>query len=353
MSAQTATTESVNTAYIAMAHQLDLCDIRHDAEAFDVHRADGAPLKTYPTSVLGINEIAPLTMATAFAGIANKGVVCTPIAIDKIIDGTGKAVPAPKSKCTQAVDPQIAATMAYALKKVVSSGTAAGMNPSNVDMLAKTGTTDNNEQIWLVASTTKMAGAYWVGNIDGHVSMRSIYPTHGTTPALARTAVMRNIMAAAVAKFGGDPFPTPDNKLLRGVQVQVPDLSGRSPAEAKSIIEGLGLNYADGGPRDSMKPAGTVDGTDPGAGANVSKGTVITVYTSNASLVALPNVVGKKLSEAQADLKGFSVQVKGGGNPDDIVKAMDPGAGTGVKPGSKVTLTLQQASPPPTGAPKP
>ena len=161
--------------------------------------------------------------------------------------------------------------MAYALKKVVTSGTAAGMNPSNTDMLAKTGTTDNNEQIWLVAATTKMAGAYWVGNISGHVSMRSIYPTHGTTPALARTAVMRNIMGAAVAKFGGDPFPTPDNKLLQGVQVQVPDLSGRSPAEAKSIIEGLGLNYADGGPRDSMKPAGTVDGTDPGAGANVTR----------------------------------------------------------------------------------
>ena len=353
MSVQTATTESVNTAYIAMAHQLDLCDIRHDAEAFDVHRADGAPLKTYPTSVLGINEIAPLTMATAFAGIANKGVVCTPIAIDKIIDGAGKDVPAPKSKCTQAVDPQVAATMAYALKKVVQNGTAAGMNPSNVDMLAKTGTTDNAEQIWLVASTTKMAGAYWVGNIDGHVSMRNIYPTHGTTPALARTAVMRNIMGASVAKFGGDPFPTPDQKLLQGVQVQVPDLSGRSPAEAKSIIEGLGLTYQDGGPRDSVKPAGTVDSTDPGAGANVSKGTVITVYTSNGSLVALPNVVGQKVSDAQAALSGFSVQVKGGGSPDDIVKSMDPAAGTGVKPGSKVTLTVQQATTPPTGAPKP
>ena len=49
---------------------------------------------------------------------------------------------------------------------------------------------------------------------------------------------------------------------------------------------------------------------------------------------------------------GFSVQVKGGGNPDDIVKAMDPGP----EPGEtrlKVTLTLQQASTPPTGAPKP
>ncbi len=352
MSAQTATTESVNTAYIAMAHELDLCAIKQDAQAFDVHRADGAELGSTPASVLGTNEIAPMTMAAAFAGIANKGVVCTPVAIDKIIDGTGKEIPAPKSKCTQAVDPQIAATMAYALQKVTTVGTAAGMNPSNVDMLAKTGTTENNEQIWLVAATTKMAGAYWVGNIDGHVSMRSIYPTHGTTPALARTAVMRKIMGASVAKFGGDPFPTPSGKLLQGVQVQVPDLSGRSPAEAQSIIEGLGLNYADGGARDSVRPVGTVDGTDPGAGTNVSKGTVITVYTSNASLVALPNVVGMKLSDAKTALNGYSVQVNGG-SPDDIVQSMDPGAGTGVKPGSKVTLTLQKPTAPPTGAPKP
>ncbi len=353
MSAQTATTQSVNTAFVAMAHQLDLCDIRKDAEAFDVHRADGNPLTSLPSSVLGINEIAPLSMATAFAGIANKGAVCTPVAIDKIIDGQGKEVVSPKSKCTQAVDPQIAATMAYALKKVTTSGTAAGLNPSNVDMFAKTGTTENNEQIWLVAATTKVAGAYWVGNIDGHVSMRGIYPTHGTTPALARTALMRTIMGAAVAKFGGDAFPTPSLKLLQGVQVQVPDLGGRSPAEAQSIIAGLGLTYQDGGPRDSARPAGTVDGTDPAAGASVSKGTVITVFTSNGSLVALPDVVGKKLSDAQAALSGFAVQVSGGGgNPADIVSAMNPGAGTGIKPGSKVTLTLQPSTPP-TGAPKP
>lgn len=352
MSAQTATTLSVNTAYIAMAHELDLCDIRNDAQAFDVHRADGQTLESNPSSVLGTNEIAPITMATAFAGIANKGVVCTPIAIDKIVNGEGKEVTPPKTKCTQAVDPQIAATMAYALQKVTRSpGTAAGMNPTNHDMLAKTGTTENNEQIWLVAATTKVAGAYWVGNIDGHVSMRSIYPTHGTTPALGRTAVMRAIMGSAATKYGGDPFPTPSAKLLQGVQVQVPDLSGRSPAEAQSIISGLGLTYADGGPRDSVKPAGTVDGTNPGAGASVSKGTVITVYTSNGSLVALPNVVGQKLSDAQNALNGYSVSVKGGGgSPDDVVTAMDPGAGTGAKPGSKVTLTVQPATPP-TGKP--
>ncbi|WP_223694387.1 transglycosylase domain-containing protein [Leifsonia poae] len=352
-SALQATVQSINTAYVSMASQLDLCDIRKNAEAFDVHTATGVPLDTNPASVLGTNTIAPLTMATAFAGIANGGQVCTPIAIDKIIDGSGKEVAAPASKCSQAVDPQIAATMAYALKRVtMGGGTASGVNNTGKDMLAKTGTTDNNEQLWLVAATTKVAGAYWVGNIDGHQNMRQIYPTHGTTPALARTAVMRAMMATAVGKYGGDDFASPSQKLLQGVQVTVPDLSGKSAADAKSILDGLGLSYTDGGAQDGVQPAGTVSSSNPAAGASVGKGSEITVYTSNGTLVALPNVVGMKLSDAQSALNAFSVSASGGGgSPDSVVDSMNPGAGTAVKPGSSVTLALKAASPPSTPGP--
>ncbi|MEO7024373.1 MAG: transglycosylase domain-containing protein [Leifsonia sp.] len=340
-SALQATAQSINTAFVSMASQLDLCDIRDNAKAFDVHAANGTDLNTNPASVLGTNTIAPLTMATAFAGIANGGQVCTPIAIDKIVDGSGKDVPAPTSKCTQAVDPQIAATMAYALQRVtMGGGTASGVNNTGKDMLAKTGTTDGNEQLWLVAATTKVAGAYWVGNVTGFANMRSIYPTHGTTPALARVSVQRAMMGAAVAKYGGDGFPAPNQKLLQGVQVTVPDLTGKAPAEAQNILQGLGLSYADGGPQDGVQPAGTISSSNPAPGASVGKGTVVTVYTSNGSLVALPNAVGKKVSEAQTTLNGFTISVSGGGDGNSIVQSMNPAAGTPVKPGSQVVLTV-------------
>lgn len=349
-SAQTATTQSINTAFVAMAYQLDLCEIKHDAEAFGVHTATGSPLNSNPASVLGTNNIAPLTMATAFAGIANNGVTCTPIAIDKIVDGTGKDVTPPASKCTQAVDPTIANTMAKALMGPLQSGTAAGMNRTGKDMLGKTGTTDGNEQLWLVAATTKVAGAYWVGNIEGHVDMRRIYPTHGTTPAIARTAVMRTMMSAAVGKYGGDAFPAAPDKLIRGVQVAIPDLTGKSPDEAKSILTGLGLDSADGGPQDSVAPAGSVSASDPAPGTQVSKGTVVTLFTSNGSLVAVPNVVGQKLSDAQAALAaaGFTVKTAGGNSPISTVQAQDPAGGSPAKPGTAVTLTLAPTIPTPT-----
>jgi membrane peptidoglycan carboxypeptidase len=352
MSAYTATVNSVNTAYVAMAHELDLCKIRDTAASFDVHRADGGGLESNPASVLGTNEISPLSMATAFAGIANAGKVCTPIAIDRILDASGKQVAAPTSKCTQAVDPQIAATMAYALKGVINSGTAAGTNSTGRDMLGKTGTTDGNEQIWLIAATTKVAGVYWVGNIEGHASMRNIYPTHGSTPARLRPEVMNTMMSAAVGKYGGDAFPSPDNRLLRGVQVTVPDLAGKSPADAKSILTGLGLEFADGGQQDGVQPAGTIASSNPAPGSSIGKGSTVTVYSSNGSLVALPNVVGQKVSDAQKTLNGFSVSVSGGGGDgDSIVKSMSPAAGTPAKAGSKVTLTVKASDPTSTPAP--
>ncbi len=343
-SAQNATTNSINTAFIAMAYQLDLCDIKKDAEAFDVHSADGKALGTNPASVLGTNNIAPLTMATAFAGIANNGMTCSPIAIDKIVGPDGKETPAPASKCTQSVDPSVAHAMAWALRGPIENGTAQGVNTTGKDMLGKTGTTDNNEQIWLVAATTKVAGAYWVGNISGHVNMRTIYPSHGTTPALGRTGVMNAMMSAAVGKYGGDDFTRPDNKLLQGVQVTVPDLTGKTPDQAKSMLNALGLDSADGGQQDSAAPAGTVSATNPAAGSSVSKGTVVTVYTSNGQLVALPNVVKMTVAQAKQQLAQFSVKVEGGGDDDAVVTAMSPGAGTAVKPGSTVTLTAPGGS---------
>lgn len=279
-SALSATAESINTAYVAMARELDLCEIRKNAEAFGVHPAAGDQLDSNPASVLGTNNVSPLTMATAFAAIANGGKICTPIAIDKIVDAGAHDIPAPESACSQAVAPEIAAAMAYALKRVTAYGTAAGLNRTGTDMLAKTGTTDGNEQLWLVAATTKVAGAYWVGNIDGHADMRKIYPTHDTTPALARVAVMRNVMSAAVSKYGGDAFTAPSTSQVRGSAISVPSLTGLTPQNARGTLERLGLRYEDGGIQAGEEPAGAVHASSPGKGASAYRGDTVTVYTS-------------------------------------------------------------------------
>ncbi len=84
-----ATAQSINGAFATMGEQQDLCDIRKTAQSFDVHTAKGGQLEANPSSIIGTNYVAPLTMATAYAGIANNGKTCTPVAIDRVVKADG------------------------------------------------------------------------------------------------------------------------------------------------------------------------------------------------------------------------------------------------------------------------
>jgi membrane peptidoglycan carboxypeptidase len=233
--------------------------------------------------------------------------------------------------------------MAYALKQVVTRGTAAGTNPTKIDVLGKTGTSQNAEQIWITEASTKVAATYWIGNISGHVSMRKV-SVNGVTASLTRTPVMRQIMGTALAKYGGDAFPAPDSTLLNGVQVQVPDLGGKSPAEAQSVLRGIGLNYQDGGPTASTRASGTVASSNPPAGSSVSKGATITVYSSDGSLTTIPNVINQTQGDAKTALQNASLNVSVAKDPTNpnvgVVVSMIPAAGTVVPNGSSVEITV-------------
>jgi membrane peptidoglycan carboxypeptidase len=205
---------SVNNAFIAMASKLDQCAIRDVATSLGVHRADGAPLTTNVYAALGGNEIAPLTMAAAYAGVINNGMFCSPVAIDSITDATGAAVTVPTTNCSQAIDPTIAIAATYAMQGVIQSGTATPANPHDgTPHAGKTGTTENEESVWLVGGTTKLVTASWTGNVSGHVSIRHttvVGPGSGPiTGGLSRLYMWRDYYKNAADAFGGDTFATP------------------------------------------------------------------------------------------------------------------------------------------------
>jgi len=294
-----ATTNSVNLAFLRMAQKLDQCEIRKTAEAFGVHRADGAPLGENPADVLGTNEIAPLTMAGAFAAVANGGVYCTPIAIDKILDSAGNELPIPQSTCSQAVEPNIAATMINALATVIApGGTASASNPNDgIPHFGKTGTTDSEKDTWFVGASTKLATAVWVGNVVGSVSIRNT-TIDGQSGGNVRHSIWRTYMTQADEKYGGDDFPAADSTLVNGIQVSIPSVAGMTIDAAKAAITAAGFDFQDGGPIDSYAAAGVVDSSSPSGSA--SKGSTITVFTSNGQLRTVPDVANKSLADARA-----------------------------------------------------
>lgn len=207
MSVQSATAASVNGAFISMALQLDLCDIRRAAEALGVERADGEPLMTNPSGVLGTNEVTPISMAGAYAAIAAGGVACTPIVLDRVTGPDGEDLPGQKRQCHQAIDPAIAAQASIALQGVMTSGTGSSSNPEDgIPILGKTGTTDDAIQTWIVTSTTRVATAVWVGNSVGAYPLNK-YEWSGVPGNLLRHQIMRALTGSIDAKYGGGALP--------------------------------------------------------------------------------------------------------------------------------------------------
>ncbi|PWJ63246.1 transglycosylase domain-containing protein [Rathayibacter iranicus] len=286
----TGTMKSINTVYVSMAQQLDLCAIRDRAAAFGVKAANGGTLGAQPSSVLGSDSnISPLSMVTAFAGLANNGNACSAIAIDSITDPTGAAVQPPVSTCNQALSPELTAVANYALQRVVTSGTAAQSDPSDgIEHIGKTGTTDNAESTWMDGASSRVATVVWVGNIDGHTSMREVrFPNSdlGTRPYASniRHYIWNSVMTRADQKYGGSAFAAPTSALLNGRQIAVPDVSGRSVADATEALQDLGFDVTKGATVDSAAPAGTAAGTTPAAGTTVARYSNITLQISNGS----------------------------------------------------------------------
>jgi len=135
----------------------------------------------------------------------------------------------------------------------------------------------------------------------------------------------------------------------------VPDgLIGGTPEQAQAAITTAELTYADGGPIDSDQPAGTVASTNPGGGAQVPRGTTVTVYTSNGLAVAAPNVSGNGTSYADGKTAfqnlGFSnisqacVVAKPGDPPASLntIVSQVPAAGAVVNKSTPVTLTVRK-----------
>ncbi len=109
--------------------------------------------------------------------------------------------------------------MAYALSAVMSSGTgAAGRPRDGVPIVGKTGTTEDSAQNWLVATTTRVSLAVWVGNTDGgRYSLRKT-TLAGTNGYNTKFNIFRATMTSLNSnpEYRGGVFPAPDPSLVKG-----------------------------------------------------------------------------------------------------------------------------------------
>lgn len=107
--------------------------------------------------------ISPLEMAGAYATIANNGTYRRPMFYTKVVDAEGKTVIEAEQKTEKVCSEQTAYVIKNMLTSVVKEGTATYCAISNMDVAAKTGTTNSNNDRWLCGFTNYYSAATWYG----------------------------------------------------------------------------------------------------------------------------------------------------------------------------------------------
>lgn len=160
------------------------------------------------TLVLGGGEVTLLEMTSAYGVFANDGTRSPPTGILRIEDNRGNVLEEFEQNETRALDPQIARLISDILSDNVARtplyGANSPLNFPNHDVAAKTGTTNDNKDAWVIGYSSSIVAGAWAGN--------NIPEPMNQISGLIVTPMWRSFMDIALEKYPSDDFipPAPD-----------------------------------------------------------------------------------------------------------------------------------------------
>lgn len=154
-----ATSKSVNQAFANMATQLDICQIFERAKSMGVAGPDGEVIEPFAPNIIGSTAAPPIAMASAYGTLADDGVRCKPRALIEVEDREGNILKSYEPDCAAVLDPTVAKQATKVLEIAGNEATFDIGRP----FAAKTGTTDNNANTWVIGFTPNLVTAGWAG----------------------------------------------------------------------------------------------------------------------------------------------------------------------------------------------
>ncbi len=125
------------------------------------------PMLPVPSSAIGASEVHPIELVAAYTAFANNGQVVQPRFITRIEDLYGrKMFERPASTPQQVLDPRVAFIVRDMMRDGAEHGTgykARELVPSDVPIAGKTGTTNDNVDVWFVGMTPDVVAGVWLG----------------------------------------------------------------------------------------------------------------------------------------------------------------------------------------------
>ncbi|MBR3786412.1 MAG: transglycosylase domain-containing protein, partial [Firmicutes bacterium] len=170
----------------------------------------------------GMTEgVTTLDMASAYTVYPNNGTRHETTPYIKVVDRDGNVLlNRAKTKSTRVLDAGVAFIMRDLLHGVVSGGTGSGAAISGVRVGGKTGTTDNEFDIWFDGFTPSYSAALWIGN-DQNFELDSM---SGPAAALWGT-IMDQIDGAKKGSYPG----APSNVVYSGGEYYISGTKGGVP----------------------------------------------------------------------------------------------------------------------------
>ena len=206
----TATQNSVNTAYVALAAALGDLEAIQDMAL----RLGDIPEDSYGETVglslaLGSGDVTAVQLAEVYGTFAAQGVHRQAHVVSEVRRPDGEVVYRFDTSGTEVLTPGVAADVTYALEQVVRRGTARGAGLPGRPEAGKTGTSSDNRSAWFAGYTpqlTTVVGLFTAGEpqpLRGVGGVRQV--TGGSLPARTWEAFMSRALEGEEALDFPDP----------------------------------------------------------------------------------------------------------------------------------------------------
>ena len=210
ISMRAALTYSRNIPSVRLAAAVGHDDIAKMARAAGI----SAEVQNTPMVALGITEVTPLELTSAYSTFAAGGSHAEPRIVLAVRDENGDIIYRNPPKSEQRIDPGVAYVVTDMMRDVVDYGTGNAVRAAGfgAPVAGKTGTTSDGADVWFVGYTPDIATGVWIGYDE-----RKPLPSHatgGSVSAVVFGRIMRRIYR--VHQASGD-FDTPGNVVTRMV----------------------------------------------------------------------------------------------------------------------------------------
>jgi penicillin-binding protein 1A len=157
---------SINTITVRMGQDIGLETVAQTARDFGLR----TPIHPYPSMPIGAADVVPMQLAEAYTVFANGGSRARARPILRVEDANGRVLWEPRPDVESVANPLAVAITRDLLATALNNGTGypvrdpnQGGLPYTVPAAGKTGTTNDNTDVWFAGFTPDLVGVVWYG----------------------------------------------------------------------------------------------------------------------------------------------------------------------------------------------